>query len=126
LSGITGFPSPRLTPRIVWSLLRETVFEWYDDRAPRLGAALAFYTVLALAPGLIVIIALAALLLGHEAAQGQIIDQVENLIGVAGPRRSRRRSRVPAAPAAASSPPALAFSHCCSGSGASSANCRTR
>jgi membrane protein len=68
----------------VWSLLRETVFEWYEDRAPRLGAALAFYTVFALAPGLIVIIALAALLLGHEAAQGQIIDQVQDLIGVAG------------------------------------------
>jgi membrane protein len=65
-------------------LLRETVFEWYDDRAPRLGAALAFYTVFALAPGLIVIIALAALLLGHDAAQGQIIDQVQDLIGVAG------------------------------------------
>jgi len=68
----------------VWSLLRETVFEWYEDRAPRLGAALAFYTVFALAPGLIVIIGLAALLLGHEAAQGQIIDQVQDLIGVAG------------------------------------------
>lgn len=83
-SRIDRFAPPRLTPRVVWSLLRETVFEWYEDRAPRLGAALAFYTVFALAPGLIVIIALAALLLGHEAAQGQIIDQVQDLIGVAG------------------------------------------
>ncbi len=83
-SGIDRSPPPRLTPRVVWSLLAETVFEWSEDRAPRLGAALAFYTVFALAPGLIVIIALAALLLGQEAAQGQIIDQVEGLIGVAG------------------------------------------
>jgi membrane protein len=83
-SRIDRFPAPRLTPRVVWSLLRETVFEWYEDRAPRLGAALAFYTVFALAPGLIVIIAVAALLLGQEAAQGQIIDQVQDLIGVAG------------------------------------------
>ena len=83
-SDIDRLAPPRLTPRVVWSLLRETAFEWYEDRAPRLGAALAFYTVFALAPGLIVIIALAALLLGHEAAQGQIIDQVEDLIGVAG------------------------------------------
>jgi membrane protein len=83
-SRIDRFAPPRLTPRVVWALLRETVFEWYEDRAPRLGAALAFYTVFALAPGLIVIIALAALLLGHEAAQGQIIDQVQDLIGVAG------------------------------------------
>ena len=83
-SGIDRSPPPRLTPRVVWSLLAETVFEWSEDRAPRLGAALAFYTVFALAPGLIVIIALAALLLGQAAAQGQIIDQVEDLIGVAG------------------------------------------
>ena len=83
-SGIDRSPPRRLTPRVVWSLLVETVFEWSEDRAPRLGAALAFYTVFALAPGLIVIIALAALLLGREAAQGQIIDQVQDLIGVAG------------------------------------------
>jgi membrane protein len=83
-SAIDRSPPPRLTPRVVWSLLAETVFEWSEDRAPRLGAALAFYTVFALAPGLIVIIALAALLLGQEAAQGQIIDQVEGLIGVPG------------------------------------------
>jgi membrane protein len=74
----------RLTPRVVWALLGETFVEWYEDRAPRLGAALAFYTVFALAPGLILIIALAALLLGKEAAQGQIISQVEDLAGEAG------------------------------------------
>jgi membrane protein len=74
----------RLTPRVVWALLGETFFEWYEDRAPRLGAALAFYTVFALAPGLILIIALAALLLGEEAAQGQIISQVQDLAGHAG------------------------------------------
>src|SRR5438552_10764547 len=83
-SGIDRSPPPRLAPRVVWSLLVETVFEWSEDRAPRLGAALAFYTVFALAPGLIVIIALAALLLGREAAQGQIINQVQDLIGFAG------------------------------------------
>jgi membrane protein len=69
---------------LAWSLLRETCSEWYADRAPRLGAALAFYTVFALAPGLILIIALAALFLGKEAAQGQIVSQVQDLAGVAG------------------------------------------
>ena len=83
-SGVDRSPPPRLTPRVVWSLLAETVYEWSEDRAPRLGAALAFYTVFALAPGLIVIIALAALLLGQQAAQGQIIAQVQDLIGFAG------------------------------------------
>ena len=68
----------------MWSLLGETFAEWYDDRAPRLGAALAYYTVFALAPGLILIIALAGVVLGKEAAQGQIISQVEDLAGEAG------------------------------------------
>jgi membrane protein len=77
-------PALRLTPRVVWALLGETFLEWYEDRAPRLGAALAFYTVFALAPGLILIIALAALLLGKEAAQGQIINQVQDLAGDVG------------------------------------------
>ena len=77
-------PPLRLTPRVVWSLLGETFFEWYEDRAPRLGAALAYYTVFALAPGLILIIALAGLLLGKEAAQGQIISEVQDLAGEAG------------------------------------------
>ena len=73
-----------ITPRVAWSLLEETCSEWYADRAPRLGAALAFYTVFALAPGLILIIGLAALFLGKEAAQGQIVSQVQDLAGVAG------------------------------------------
>ena len=79
-----GGLAPRLTPGVVWSLLGETLREWYDDRAPRLGAALAYYTVFALAPGLIVIIAVTALVLGKVAAQSQIIDEVQNLVGIAG------------------------------------------
>jgi membrane protein len=81
--GGAGLP-PRLTPAVVWSLLGETLYEWYEDRAPRLGAALAYYTVFALAPGLIVIIAVTALVLGKAAAQGQIITEVQDLVGVAG------------------------------------------
>ena len=74
----------RFHPRVMCSLLGETCSAWYDDRAPRLGAALAYYTVFALAPGLIFIISLAAMLLGKETAQGQIMSQVEDLAGEAG------------------------------------------
>ncbi len=73
-----------LTPAVVWSLLGETLHEWYEDRAPRLGAALAYYTVFAMAPGLILIIALTALVLGKAAAQSQIIGEMQDLVGVAG------------------------------------------
>ena len=87
-SGVGGKP-PRLTPGVVWSLLGETLYEWYEDRAPRLGAALAYYTVFALAPGLIVIIAVTALVLGKVAAQGQIFAEVRDLVGVAGAQAIR-------------------------------------
>jgi membrane protein len=88
MSSTTG-KAPRLTPRVIWSLLGETFVEWYEDRAPRLGAALAYYTVFALAPGLILIIALAGFLLGKQAAQGQIISQVQDLAGEAGAQAVR-------------------------------------
>jgi membrane protein len=83
-AGRDRVPAFRPTPRVVWSLLGETFSEWNTDRAPRLGAALAYYTVFALAPGLLLITALAGLLLGQEAAQAQIIGQVEELVGFSG------------------------------------------
>ena len=89
VSHLPRLPPSRLTPRVIWSLLGETCVTWYEDRAPRLGAALAYYTVFALAPGLILIIALAGLFLGKEAAQGQIISQVQDLAGEAGAQAVR-------------------------------------
>ena len=76
-------------PRVVCSILGETFSEWTKDRAPRLGAALAFYTVFALAPGLLVITALAALLLGQDLAQAQLLGQVQDLVGVSGAQAVR-------------------------------------
>lgn len=46
-----------------WELLKETYKSWDEDRAPRLAAALAYYTIFALAPLLIIAIAVAALFL---------------------------------------------------------------
>jgi membrane protein len=64
-----------------WRLLRETASDWYQDRAQRLGAALAFYTLFALAPGLVVLIPLTAVFVGRQAAQTHIVDQIDSLIG---------------------------------------------
>jgi membrane protein len=63
------------------ALFTETVGEWYEDRAPRLGAALAYYMVFALAPGLIFIISVAALVLGEEQARSHILAEVRDLAG---------------------------------------------
>jgi membrane protein len=62
-------------------LLAEAWAEWNNDNAPRLGAALAFYTMLSLAPLLVVIIGIAGLVFGQEAAQGQIFGQIRGMVG---------------------------------------------
>ena len=40
----------KLNPSSIWRLLRQTFSEWSEDKAPQLGAALAFYTALSIAP----------------------------------------------------------------------------
>jgi membrane protein len=72
--------SPGAIPRLV----TETVFEWHADRAPRLGAALAFYTLFSLAPLLVVIIAIAALGFGRDIASAELIQKIEAFIGSEG------------------------------------------
>lgn len=69
--------------REIWSLLGATVRDWYEDRAQRLGAALAYYMIFALAPGLIIVIAVAGLLLGRD-AEVRIVGQIRELIGEQG------------------------------------------
>jgi membrane protein len=67
----------------MWPLLRATMSDWYEDRAQRIGAALAYYTIFALAPGLVIVMALAGLMLGPR-AESQIIEQIRELIGKQG------------------------------------------
>jgi membrane protein len=52
-------------------LIAGTLSEWNNDNAQRLGASLAFFTLLSLAPLLVVIVAVGAAALGHRAAEGQ-------------------------------------------------------
>ncbi len=68
----------------VSALLKETYAKWSDRQAPRLGAAVAFYSILSFAPLLVLITALIALVLGHESAQGALVDEAKQLIGNGG------------------------------------------
>lgn len=68
----------------MFNLLRDTVREWREDGANRLAAALAYYTTFSLAPLLVLIIAIAGLVGGHEAAQTRTMAQVEDLLGTEG------------------------------------------
>jgi membrane protein len=65
-------------------LLRRAAEAWIADNAPRLGAALAFYTLFSLAPVLIVTVSIAGVAFGHRAAQQEIVRQFQGLIGTQG------------------------------------------
>jgi membrane protein len=67
-------------------VVAETHREWSADGAPRLGAALAYYTSLSVAPLLLIAIGIAGMVFGQKAAQGQILDQLRALIGDDGAR----------------------------------------
>ena len=65
----------------IFSLLKTTFAHWKEDNASRLAAALAFYTTFSLAPVLVIVISIVGLVFGQQAAQGQIIEQFQGVIG---------------------------------------------
>src|SRR5215472_2546472 len=71
----------RLESREIAAVFREAFQEWQDDKAPRLGAALAYYTLLSVAPLLVVTVCVAALALGRKAVEGQLFWQMQALVG---------------------------------------------
>ena len=73
-----------MRPRHFKKLAIETFREWEKDKVSRLAAALAYYTIISLPALVILIIAFAGLILGEEAARGQIVTQLQSLIGQEG------------------------------------------
>src|ERR1019366_2760740 len=63
------------------ALVKQSVNAWIDDFAPSMGAALAYYTLFSLAPLLLLVIAVAGLVFGADAARGQVEAQLGGLIG---------------------------------------------
>src|SRR5215217_6493767 len=74
----------RITPGALGVILRRSVAGWWNDNVPRLGASLAYYTLFALAPILVVAIAIGGLIFGAEAVRGEIVGQIQGLIGRGG------------------------------------------
>jgi len=62
-------------------LVRETFSQWSQDNAPRLAAALAYYTVLSAAPLLVISVALADVFFGQKAVEGQLAWEIHNFVG---------------------------------------------
>lgn len=73
-----------ISSRTIYSALRDFVHDFLADNPLRLAAALSYYTLLSLAPLLLVVIALAGLVFGREAVQGQIVEQIRMLVGESG------------------------------------------
>ena len=65
-------------------LVMETIREWQKDQAARLAAALAYYATFSMAPLLVLVLAIAGLVGGRDAAQGLVMAQIQDLVGVEG------------------------------------------
>jgi membrane protein len=76
-------PPPSRWPglRAWWSLVKRAGNAWIDDYAPSMGAALSYYSMFSLAPLLLIVIAIAGLVFGEEAARGEVFGQIRGLLG---------------------------------------------
>ncbi len=66
------------------TLLKNTWHEWTEDQASQLAAALAFYTGVSIAPLLVLVVLIVSLILGRQAAQGQLLEQLRGTVGPQG------------------------------------------
>ncbi|MEO8858891.1 MAG: YihY/virulence factor BrkB family protein [Burkholderiaceae bacterium] len=69
------------SPMRWWKLTRAAVESWIDDKASSMGAALSYYTIFSLAPLLLIVISIAGLIFGADAARGETFRQLQGLMG---------------------------------------------
>jgi membrane protein len=67
--------------RQIWRLLRQTFKAWNEDKASRLAAALAYYTVFSLTPLITISLAIVGMVFGKNAARGELVSQIQGLVG---------------------------------------------
>ncbi len=70
--------------RTIWILLKDSVNGYIEDDALSRGAAIAYYTIFSIAPVLVIVIAIAGLVYGPDAARGAIVGQLRGMIGLDG------------------------------------------
>jgi membrane protein len=74
----------RMTLADIWPLARQAVVAWIDDYAPSMGAALAYYALFSIAPLVLIVVSIAGLVFGEDAARGQIFLELRGLVGEQG------------------------------------------
>lgn len=79
---LSTVPASRTPKRSqIWPLLKEATSAWLDDYAPSMGASISYYALFSLAPLLIIVISVAGLVFGKDAAQGEIVAQLGGIMG---------------------------------------------
>jgi membrane protein len=68
----------------MWQVIKDTVREWQEDEATQLAAALSYYTAVSIAPLLVLVVVVVGFFLGREAAQGELIGQLQGAMGEQG------------------------------------------
>ena len=68
-------------PKDYWTMLKETVSDWLEDKAMRLAAAMAFYTMLAIGPLLIIVIKIVSVIFRKDVQRGKAQNYVHDFIG---------------------------------------------
>jgi membrane protein len=75
---------PKLTWRSTWPCIRESLEGWNRDNVPRLSAAVAFYSLLSLAPLVVIVTGIAARVFGRQAVAGELAYQLQSYVGPQG------------------------------------------
>lgn len=65
----------------IGALLKDSFNGFFDDKVPKLGGSLAYFTIFSLGPMLLVVIYLAGLILGRQAVEGSLYEQINQLVG---------------------------------------------
>ena len=67
--------------RLIYSVLKESTDEWFKDNGARLGAALAFYSILSIAPLLLIAVSIMDIFFDEAVAREHLLKQVSELVG---------------------------------------------
>ena len=73
--------TPSVSFTQIWALIKAAAKSWSDDYAPSMGAALSYYTLFSIAPLLLIVISIAGLVFGQDAARGEIFGQLNGFMG---------------------------------------------
>jgi membrane protein len=74
----------KFRPKEIWKFIVTVFDQWMEDKCPKLGAALSFYTIFSLSPLLVIAISVAGFIFGENAARGEIVYQIKDLVGQEG------------------------------------------